>query len=457
MRLRRLAAGLVAMLCVLAWLTSAGQAEGTAVGRAEGMATGRAAGKAAHARAAQSSLLGGVSTGLAASSDAAEAARSIALAHQLHARLVRIEVPWATLEPRGPGQLEPVALANTDRIVEDAATDGIGVVMLVQGTPCWASSAPASLLRACRPQRGGRATAWPPTQPSQFAAFVAYLAARYGSRLTALEIWNEPDQSNEDYLAGPHKAERYAAILRAAYPAIKQADPHVEVLAGALVGSNGAFLRALYAAGIKGYYDALAVHYYDLTLASLRSIHETQLANGDDKPLWLNEFGWSSCWPKRKIEQEQACVTPQVQAQNIADTFRALEHIPYVAAAILYKLRDGSNESFGVVSAAGGHKPAFAALARALGAPGTGAIQPTALALHRSGSHVVASGSAAVGDFMELEAFQGSRLRYRALFTLNRFNRYAISLPSALGTSGLRVRVFSYPVGIPSPAAQRSI
>ena len=86
------------------------------------------------------------------------------------------------------------------------------------------------------------------------------------------------------------------------------------MLAGSLVGANGVFLKALYAAGIKGYYDGLAVHYYTLTLASLRSIHEVQVANGDTKPLWLNEFGWSSCWPRYRIQQEQACVTPQTQA-----------------------------------------------------------------------------------------------------------------------------------------------
>ena len=92
------------------------------------------------------------------------------------------------------------------------------------------------------------------------------------------------------------------------------------------------FLRALYAAGIKGYYDGLAVHFYTLTLASLRSIHEVQLANGDTKPLWLDEFGWSSCWPRYRIQQEQACVTPQIQARNITNMFRALARTPYVAA-----------------------------------------------------------------------------------------------------------------------------
>ena len=42
-------------------------------------------------------------------------------------------------------------------------------------------------------------------------------------------------------------------VVRAAYPAVKAANPGVLVLAGSLVGSNGAFLRALYAAGMKGY------------------------------------------------------------------------------------------------------------------------------------------------------------------------------------------------------------
>ena len=448
-RLQRLAAGLALALCALAWLATSGQAGAPA--------RARQAGAPARAQLAQSSLLGGVSTGLEATSSPVEAARALALARQLHAKLVRIEVPWATLEPSGPGRFEPIALADTDRIVEDAAADGLGVVMLVQSTPCWASSAPASLLSQCHAGRTNRATAWPPAQPSQFGAFMAFLAGRYGSRLTALEIWNEPDQSNEDYLAGPHKAERYAAMLRAAYPAIKQVDPQIQVLAGSLVGSNGAFLRALYAAGIKGYYDGLSVHYYDLTLASLRSIRETQLANGDTKPLWLDEFGWSSCWPGHKIEEEQACVTPKIQALNITDTFRALARIPYVAAAVLYKLRDGGEEEFGVLSPGGRHKPAFAALARALASPGTGAIPPTTLTLSRHGSHVVASGSASVGDFLELEAFQGSLLRYRVLFTLNRFNRYSVKLPAVLGTHGLRVRVSPYPVGFSSPAAQRSI
>jgi hypothetical protein len=57
---------------------------------------------------------------------------------------------------------------------------------------------------------------------------------------------------------------------------------------------------------------------------------------------------------------------------------------------------------------------------------------------------------------MQLEAFQGSVLRYRALFVLDRFDRYSIPLPAVLGTRGLTVRVFQYWAG-PARAAQRSI
>ncbi|HTU78146.1 MAG TPA: glycosyl hydrolase [Solirubrobacteraceae bacterium] len=415
-----------------------------------------AEGEAAPARSAAASGLDGVTIGgVEGFADPAEAGRAIAFAHELHAKVVRIEVPWAALEPLGPGRIEPRALAQADELVADAGADGLGVIMLVQRTPCWASSAPKALLRRCVPGSLRRANSWPPAHPAQFAAFVAYLASRYGARLTAIEVWNEPDQANQDYFAGPHKAARYAALLRAAYPAIKRANPTVEVLAGAIVGSNGEFLRALYKAGIKGYYNGLAVHFYTLTLAALSYIHGVQAAHGDATPLWLTEFGWSSCWPRRKLQQEQPCVTPQVQAANITNTFRALARMPYVASAVLYELRDAANEEFGVLSSGSQRKPAFAALAQVLASP-RGSVSPTTLRLRRSRGRVLASGSAAVGDYMQLEAFKRGVLRYRALFTLNRFNRYSIALPSVLGTSGLRVRVYSY-AGGPGSAAQAGV
>src|SRR5207253_3157386 len=141
--------------------------------------------------------------------------------------------------------------------------------------------------------------------------------------LAAIEIWNEPDHINEHFFAGPEKARRYAELVKLAYPAIKRANPAVAVIAGSLVGSNGVFLRALYAHGIKGYYDGLAVHYYTLTLASVRAIRAVQLANGDQTPLWLDEFGWTSCFPRLRTQAEQPCVTDPIQASDLRDILHA--------------------------------------------------------------------------------------------------------------------------------------
>jgi hypothetical protein len=392
------------------------------------------------ATTASASPLGGVNLG-GFDSQLSRADQEVAQAHAMHAKLVRIEATWSEFEPIASGQIEPQALTLSDRLVAAAAADGIRVILLVDGTPCWASSAPASLISKCVPRRSSQANSWPPAQPSAYATFVAFLAKRYGERLAGIEVWNEPDQANELYFAGPQKAQRYAALLRAAYTAIKQANPNVRVLGGSLVGSNGVFLRALYAAGIKGYYDGLAVHFYTLTLAALREIHRVQLANGDTTPLWLDEFGWSSCWPAQRIQQEQDCVTTKTQASNFTDLFHSLANTSYVAAAVFFKLRDSGGEDFGVFNARGARKPSFGALSHLFVSP-IGKPSPVKLKLLSRGGRVVASGSGPVGDYMQLEVLQHGVPRFRALFGLDRFNRYSLTLPRVLGSHGLQVKVW---------------
>jgi hypothetical protein len=415
------------------------------------------AASAPRATTASTAPLGGVNiASLGYDSSPAQADRAITWARKLHATVVRLALPWSVLEPHGRKQLDAKALRFTDRLQADATASGIRVIMTVDSTPCWASSAPAALLRQCQPRQASAANAWPPVNPSDYAAFVGDLAQRYGTGLTAIEIWNEPDQINQQYFAGPDKPARYTAIVRAAYTAIKQANPRVPVLAGSLVGSNGVFLRALYGAGMRGYYDGLAVHFYNLPLASVRALREVQVANKDFTPLWLDEFGWSSCYPKHRIQEEQACVTPKVQARNLADTFRALAPTPYVGAVVSYNLQNSGHEQFGVLTKAGTGKPAFSLLAGTLARPFAN-VSRVALRLRARGGHVVASGSGPVGDYMELEAFNSAGvLRYQALFVLDRFNGYSIALPSVLGTHGLLVRVYQYWAGL-DKRAQRSI
>jgi hypothetical protein len=447
-RLRNLSIALVAT-CAFAWFASIGAASVTGALRPESPLAGGTS------VVDPGPPLAGVNmTGLTVGASIASVNQEIAWAHSLDAHAIRIEIPWSALEPTR-GQIEPRALAFTDYLVNQASAAGIKVVALVMWTPCWASSAPASVLSGCQSTHNSKAQAWPPSDPSTYGSFVGFLAGRYGPKLAAIEVWNEPDQSNEHYFAGPNKAKRYAAVLRAAYPAIKRADPQMPVLGGSFVGSNGAFLKALYAAGIKGYYDGLSVHFYDLVLASLRYTHEVQLANGDSKPLWLDEFGWSSCWPRRRIQQEQACVTPQTQATNLANVYRSVAHTPWVAAEIMYELRGSRSEDFGALSETGAHKPSFGALRSVFVSPFG---NPTGVTVHLTsrGGRLTASGSGPVGDYLQLEAFSGRRAVYRAQFTLDRFNRYALALPRSLPGKHLRVSVFQYWMGT-AKAASASI
>ncbi len=404
------------------------------------------------ARTASAPPLGGINAGLGAT--IAEDDRTIEAAAALHAKVVRVEVSWAVLQPRAGGALTPQILASLDRFTGDAAAHGISVIVMVDRTPCWASSAPPQLLGSCTPGSGSEANDWPPTDPADFASLVRMLTERYRNAIAAIEVWNEPDQANEHYFAGPEKARRYAELVIAADTAIKQVDPSMTVLAGSLVGSNGAFLNLLYQHGMKGHYDGLAVHFYTLTLAGLRTIRAVQLANGDTTPLWLDEFGWGNCYPRLKVQEEQGCVTSGTQALNITNLYRSLSNTSYVAAATLYDMQDGGGDSFGVLTASRARKPAFAALAKVLAVP-IGPVSPVKLALRRTHGSVLASGSGPVGDFMQLEAFKGKLLRFRATFTLDRFNRYSILLPKVLGTRGLRVRVFQAWAGIGRSAQKR--
>src|SRR5205807_6592750 len=107
---------------------------------------------AGHARAhaaATPRLVGGVN--IIGGGGLAEADRAVAMARKAKARIARTDVNWSELEPRAAGHLDPSALALADRLVSDARHDHIRLVMTVGSSPCWATTAPASLLRKCRP------------------------------------------------------------------------------------------------------------------------------------------------------------------------------------------------------------------------------------------------------------------------------------------------------------------
>ena len=130
--------------------------------------------------------------------------------------------------------------------------------------------------------------------------------------------------------------------MKAAYPAIKSAEPSATVVLGGLTGNDYEFLSQLYADGAKGSFDAVAVHTdticdvespYEIlrngqtdprinrwSFLGYRTVHEVMLAHGDGSPIWMTELGWSTdtsvCNSGAWAGQKPAGVSPQQQPHS---------------------------------------------------------------------------------------------------------------------------------------------
>ncbi len=272
---------------------------------------------------------------------------------QLGGNVVRVDVGWSTLELNGKGQYDPGYVEKLDRFVNGADQRGIKVLATLDGTPCWASSAPESMKQGCRGSWWERGVEnYPPTNPQDFADAANFITSRYGTKLAALELWNEPN--SERFLVAPNRAAAYTAMVKAAYPAAKAGNSQVPVLAGALAAADRPFLDELYADGIAGSYDGISIHPYNewrdpydlwqpqwkqyTFLPGIEWIREAQAAAGDTTPIWVTEFGWDTC------SGQQWCVSEAAQASYTVKAFQILDTLPYVQGAVDYELRDESSD-----------------------------------------------------------------------------------------------------------------
>jgi len=313
------------------------------------------------------------------SESASDQARDLALAAGLGVNVVRVDVGWSSLQGDGSGAFDAWYVAKLDAFIGAAAQRGIKVIATLDESPCWASSAPASLKQGCTGSWWDRGVqSWAPSDPAAYGRAARFLTARYGTKLAALEIWNEPNHTG-NFRTYAAKAPRYAALVRATYAQAKAGNRAVPVLAGAMAYSDVGFLRALYAAGIAGSYDGISLHPYsdgrpplDTSAparlefgAGIRSVRAAQVAAGQVKPLWLTEFGYTACG-------QSPCASLPDQASLLAQTLGTLPQFPYVRGAAIYQLRDAVDqpgsweENFGLVSFGFAKRPAYGAVRAAL-------------------------------------------------------------------------------------------
>jgi hypothetical protein len=235
---------------------------------------------------------------------------------------------WSEIEPT-PGAREWSRIASLETELQTLAAQGLTTIAVVRSTPAWAQQFPGHTCAAIKP-----------AALDAFAGFMHDLVARYSVppyNIKYWEIWNEEDvdpsrvgptsgfgcwgDASDPYYGGGG----YAEMLKRVYPAIKQANPSVQVLIGGLLLDCDAdhpikgrkcldsrFLEGILRNGGGGAFDIVSYHGYafwtgknedwDMTnpawqprggvvRGKLQLIRETLARYQADKPVLLSEAG----------------------------------------------------------------------------------------------------------------------------------------------------------------------
>lgn len=250
--------------------------------------------------------------------------------------------PWAYVQPRPDAR----KWKHADMVIQHANRQGLKIIARLGFVPEWA-----------RPQE---------TTPLyldeerfvDFGRYAAEFAARYAGQVNYIIIWNEPNLGLE-WGYQPVDPAKYTKMLRVVYPMVKEANPAVKVLGGALAPTLAApgdptamndlvFLQKMYDAGAASYFDILAIHAYGFRyppnepahpeLVNLRRselLREIMVVNGDgEKRAMITEGGWNDHprWTR--------AVRPGQRIEYTIEAYRmALEEWFWLDAMVMWAFR----------------------------------------------------------------------------------------------------------------------
>ena len=274
-------------------------------------------------------------------------------------RVAREEFEWKRVEPRN-GYYD---WTRFDAAVEIARSHNISLLGKLVYTAPWASSAPA----------GTAASAveyYPPRSNADYAAYAKAVVHRYKDRVHVWEIWNEEDSSL--FWKPAPSGTAYAALLKAAYAAIKSEDPTATVVLGGTVGFDVPFMDQIRSAGAWSSFDALGLHDY---VGSAPEIGESRnwldkaaayTERYGNKPIWITELGWSTY--TGSIGVSEATQASYLERAYLDAASRG------VAGIFWFELMEASTSStslnghYGLVTLDGRLKPGYDALRQVAGA-----------------------------------------------------------------------------------------
>ena len=252
---------------------------------------------------------------------------------------IRVDLPWRRLQRSGPDRFNGKLMARTEKIVRMARARGIKVLGTFYGSPSWA--------------RPDGLEVGPPANVDDYGRAIRRMAHRFRGRISAWEIWNEPN--HPDYWDG--SVGDYAELLEAAYPKVKAGDPNAKVVSGGTSFNDYHYVRQLYEAGAKGSFDVLATNAYLApadappekaddgnvwTIKAVRRVRAVQRDFADRRTkIWFTEFGWSSHENDGTEENWQKGVTLSQQADYARRALRLIAcRFRYVKRAFWYTDRN---------------------------------------------------------------------------------------------------------------------
>lgn len=218
-----------------------------------------------------------------------------------------------------------------DNAVDELISRGITIIGVLNGpTPGWAT-----------PDNPGN-DFYPP-DPQLFAAFASAVVSRYKGKVFYWEVWNEPD--NASYWKPARNDVAYANLLKAAAPAIRNADPNAKILCAGVVSPEPAtsFLQTLADNGAWNAFDIISLHPYtdprspedgQIGIAGVGQVRALAERLGA-KPIWATEYGWST----GSADRGGNMVSPAVQA-NYLVRGAALLRAEGVERVIWYNFKD---------------------------------------------------------------------------------------------------------------------
>ncbi|MCC3770327.1 hypothetical protein K6I34_002819, partial [Streptomyces sp. UNOC14_S4] len=165
--------------------------------------------------------------------------------------LVRVDVSWRRSQPeRGVPDAGVPYNQRLAAVLDAAAERGLHVLVTLRESPTWArEGATPRDPYACFPD-----------DPEAVRPWARWLAATHGGRVTAWEVWDEPNRSAATGIADPaERVTRYTDLLRVCSEGLRSVPEPAPVVLGGPCHTDHRFVRDVYAAGGRDHFDVLAL------------------------------------------------------------------------------------------------------------------------------------------------------------------------------------------------------